>query len=89
VTPLDSVATALDCIRNGDFDVVLLGDSVPLYDKKRLTVFVRSLGIPLRIISVTDSGCDYADFADATVSNDPDKLMECIAHQLTSLSGKL
>jgi hypothetical protein len=67
VTPLDSVANALECIRNGDFDLVVLGNSVPLYDKKRLTVFVRSMGIRVRIISVSyfPNGC--AEFADATV----------------------
>ncbi len=89
VTPLDSVANALECIRNGDFDIVLLGNSVPLYDKKRLTVFVRSLGIPVRIISVTDFPADCADYADATVTSEPHKLLQCIGEVLAGLAGKL
>jgi hypothetical protein len=89
VTPLDSVANALECVRNGDFDLVLLGSSVPIYDKKRLTDFVRSLGTAVRIVSVTDSPNDCADFADATVTNEPVKLSQCIGELLAALVGKL
>jgi hypothetical protein len=87
VTPLGSVANALECIRNGDFDLVLLGDSVPLYDKKRLTVFVRSLDSRVRVVSVTETSPDCADFADATVSSEPMRLLQSIRELLAARSG--
>jgi hypothetical protein len=84
VTPLDSVANALDCIRNGDFDLVLLGNSVPLYDKKRLSVFIRSLGSRVRVISVAETPQDCADFADASVGDEPSMLLHCMRELLAA-----
>ncbi len=88
VTLAESIRDALDYIRYGDFDLVLMGDSIQLVDRKRLTFLIRALGSCVPVVCVTDSPSDCAAFADATINNEPTRLLECIGELLAAQAGK-
>jgi hypothetical protein len=88
VTAVGSIRDAIDYIRYGDFDLVLMGNSIRICDRERLTLLIRALGSRVPVVCVTDSSSDCAAFADATVSNEPIKLLQCIGELLAAQAGK-
>ena len=78
VTSTGSISEAIGYIRNGDFDLVLLGHSIPTDSRERLTFLIRATGSRTPVISITDcsTGCD--SFADATIRNEPSNLLQTI-----------
>jgi hypothetical protein len=84
VTPAESIRDAIDHIRYGDFDLVVMGDSIPLGERERLTCLMRALGSRVPVVCVTDCSSDCAAFADATVSNEPGRLLRCIGELLAA-----
>jgi hypothetical protein len=88
MTAVGSIRDALDYIRYGDFDVVLMGDSIRLGERERLTFLIRASGSRVPVVCVTDSSSDRASFADATVTSDPSKLLQCIGELLTAQAEK-
>ncbi len=78
VTSTGSIREAITQIRDGDFDLVLLGHSIPTDSRERLTFLIRAIGSRTPVVSVTDSstGCDL--FADATIRNEPSNLLQSI-----------
>jgi CheY-like chemotaxis protein len=75
VVPSASIREAIDHFKAGDFDLVLLGDSIPSQDKERLTFLIRSSGSRTPVISIADSSGLVDAFADATFSNDAGALL--------------
>jgi len=88
MTPAGSIRDAIDHIRYGDFDLVLMGDSIRLGDRERLTFLIRALGSRVPVLCVTDSSSDSATFADATINNEPVRLLHCIRELLAAQAGK-
>jgi hypothetical protein len=88
LTAADSIRDAIDNIRYGDFDLVLMGDSIRLCDRERLTFLIRALSSCVPVVCVTDSPSDCAAFADATVKNDPIQLLQCVGELLAAQAGK-
>lgn len=88
VTEAGSIRDAIDHIRYGDFDLVLLGDSIRLGDRERLAFLIRGLGSRVPVVCVTDSSGYGAAFADATVHNEPIRLLQCIRELLAVQAGK-
>jgi len=88
VTPVGSIRDAIDYIRYGDFDLVLMGDSIRPADRERLTFLIRASGSRVPVVCVTASASDCAPFADATVTSEPDKLLRCTAEVLAVRAGK-
>jgi hypothetical protein len=88
VTPAGSIRDAIDHIRYGDFDLVLMGDSIRLGDRERLTFLIRALGSRVPVVCVTDSPSDCAAFADATVRDEPGSVLQCIRELLAVQAGK-
>lgn len=78
VTSTGSIREAIGHIRDGDFDLILLGHSIPIDSWERLTFLIRANGSRTPVVSITDSstGCD--SFADATVRNEPSDLLQSI-----------
>jgi hypothetical protein len=78
VTSTGSIREAIVQIRDGDFDLVLLGHSIPTDSRERLTFLIRAIGSQTPVVSITDSstGCD--SFADATIRNEPSTLLQSI-----------
>jgi hypothetical protein len=55
VTSAGSIRDAIDRIRYGDFDLVLMGDSLPLGDRERLTFLIRALGSRVPVVCVSQT----------------------------------
>jgi hypothetical protein len=88
MTPAESIRDAIDHIRYGDFDLVVMGDAIRLDDRERLAFLICALGSRVPVVCVTDSPGDCATFADATVRNDPGSLLQCIGDLLAGQAGK-
>jgi hypothetical protein len=88
MTPAASIRDAIDHIRYGDFDLVLMGDSIRLGDRERLTFLIRALGSRVPVVCITDSPRDCAGFADATINNEPTRLLQCLGVVLAARAGK-
>jgi hypothetical protein len=78
VTFTGSIRDAIAHFRNGDFDLVLLGRSIPTDSRERLTFLIRASGSRIPVVCVTDSSSDSDSFADATITSEPVKLLEDI-----------
>jgi DNA-binding response OmpR family regulator len=75
VTSAGSIREAILQFRDGDFDLILLGDSIPIESRERLTFLIRASGSGIPVVCVTDSPGDHDSFADATIRNDGDDLL--------------
>jgi DNA-binding NtrC family response regulator len=78
VTSAGSIKEAIAHFKDGDFDLILLGCSIPTESRERLTFLIRSSGSRIPVVCVADSCTDSDSFADATVRNEPIKLLEDI-----------
>jgi hypothetical protein len=78
VTSTGSIREAIAHFKDGDFDLVLLGCSIPTDSRERLTFLIRSSGSQIPVVCVADSCNDSDSFADATVIGEPVKLLEDI-----------
>jgi DNA-binding NarL/FixJ family response regulator len=78
VTPIKTINEAIAHLREGDFDLVLLGHSIPTDSKERFTFLIRASGSRTPVVSVSDSSTKCDCFADATIRNDPASLLNDI-----------
>jgi len=70
-----SVREAIDHFRAGDFDLALLGSSIPAENRERLTYLIRSLGSHVPVAFVAESSGDSGRFADATLRTEPKAML--------------
>jgi DNA-binding response OmpR family regulator len=75
ITPTGSIRDAIERFRTGDFDLVLLGHSIPIEHRKRLAFLIRASGARTPVVCVADSKGDADSFADATLQNDASALL--------------
>lgn len=68
VTSAGSIRDAIDHFRHGDFDLVLLGNSIPAVSRERLTFLIRASGSRAPVVCITNSCSDCDSFADATIT---------------------
>jgi hypothetical protein len=78
VTFAGSIKEAISLFRDGDFDLVLLGNSIPADSRERLAFLIRASGSQIPVVCVADSSGDSDAFADATIKSEPIKLLEGI-----------
>ena len=76
VTSAESIREAVAHFRNGDFDLVLLGRLIPADSRERLTFLIRASGSRTPVVCVADSSGESDTFADATITGEPNKLLE-------------
>jgi hypothetical protein len=88
VTSAASIRDAIVHFRDGDFDLVLLGHSIPADSRERLTFLIRASGSRIPVVCITDSssGCD--NFADATIRNEPGNLLRDIDQLMADRAKK-
>ena len=55
VTSARSVRDAIDHFQDGDFDLILLGDSIPIESKERLTFLIRAFNPRIAVFCVGDA----------------------------------
>jgi DNA-binding response OmpR family regulator len=70
-----SVGEAVKHFLNGDFDLVLLDNSLPKRDRDRLTCLIRASGSHTPVVSIASEDSDNNPFANATIQSDPHRLM--------------
>jgi hypothetical protein len=78
VTSAVSIREALAHFRDGDFDLVLLGRSIPADSRERLTFMIRASGSRIPVVCIANCSSDCDSFADATIMDEPIKLLEDI-----------
>jgi hypothetical protein len=70
-----SIREVIDHFKAGDFDLVLLGSSIPIENRERLTFLIRSLGSHVPVAFIAESSGDSDCFADATLRTAPKELL--------------
>jgi len=70
-----SLREAADRFLTGDFDLVLLDNSLPTKDRDRLTSLIRLSGSRIPVVSVAPEHSHADSFADAMIESDPNKLL--------------
>jgi DNA-binding response OmpR family regulator len=75
VTSAGSIREAIGHFKAGDFDLVLLGDSISIEDRERLSFLIRASGSLTPIVCVAKSSGACDSFADATLKNDASELL--------------
>jgi CheY-like chemotaxis protein len=83
VRSVATIGEAIDQFRDGDFDLVLLGHRVPAESREQLAFLIRKSGSQIPVVSVTNSAGGYDAFADATLIDEPNALLEGIGRLLT------
>jgi hypothetical protein len=89
VLPVITMGEAFEHFRLGDFDLVLLGHSLPVESKERLTFLIRSCGSRTPVVSIADTAGDCDSFATATIRNDGNALLEGMGELLAKASKPL
>jgi DNA-binding NtrC family response regulator len=77
VTSVGSIQEAISHFHHGDFDLVLIGNSLSAESRERLAFLIRSLSSRIPVVYVTESPGDGESFADAII-HQPDELQQCI-----------
>lgn len=75
VVPALSLKEAVGQFLTGDFDLVLLGPYIPPKERDRLTSWIRAYGSLIPVVSISEMSDQQDAFADATLENDPNKLL--------------
>lgn len=70
-----SIREAIDHFKAGDFDLVLMGDSISKENKERLAFLLRASGSRTPVVSIGMAAGDFDSFADATLKNDSGVLL--------------
>ena len=65
-----SIKEGIDFFKAGDFDLVLMGHSIPAESKRRLAYLIRATGAQTPVVSIEKSPQAGDPFADATIHND-------------------
>jgi len=77
-----TIQEAISQFHAGDFDIVLLDDSISLEKRERLACQIRASGSQTPIVCMGDRPSECESFADATFGNDFRELFECIRELL-------
>ncbi|MGA9670190.1 MAG: hypothetical protein WBQ94_13340 [Terracidiphilus sp.] len=70
VVSAHSIRDAIEHFKAGDFDLVLLDNSISVENKERLTFLIRASGSKTPVASVVHSAADSHSFADASLGNE-------------------
>jgi CheY-like chemotaxis protein len=82
VKPASSLKEAVQCFREGDFQLVVLCHSLPKAEREQLICWIRASGSSIPIVTVS-AGFDGEDqFANAIVKRDPASLLKGIRRAL-------
>jgi CheY-like chemotaxis protein len=82
VTEAGSVAEAIDQLKSGDFDLVLLDHSIPAPSREGLTFLVRASGSLVPVVCLTEP---LANAGTSSIRpNDPDWLLQRITGQVAA-----
>jgi hypothetical protein len=77
-----SIKEAIDYFYAGDFDLVLMGYSIPFESRKRLAYLIRATGAQTPVVTIQNAPSHCDPFADATIHNDAGALLAGIGRLL-------
>ena len=83
-----SIKEAVDRFRVGDFDLVLLCQSILTDERDRLSLWIRASGSRTPVVSVSGKLYERDRFANATVANDPAALLRGIRGVLINAENR-
>ena len=87
VVSAHSIRDAIDHVKAGDFDLVLLDHSISVEDKEKLTFMIRASGSQAPVVSAAHSSGDSHSSADATLKNDSVAMLTGMGELLAIRSG--
>ena len=70
-----SVKEAIDRFQEGDFDLILMCQSLPPEEKDRLSRWIRAAGSGIPVVSVSGDVCEESVVDGVTVGSDPRTLL--------------
>ena len=79
-----SIKEAITHFRYGDFDLVLLGNSLSADSRERLIFLIRAAGSQVPVFFIADSAGARDGFADAIVRAEPTNILEEIEELMAS-----
>ncbi len=83
-----SIREAIECFRDGDFDLVLLGPAIPAESRHEFTFLIRALGSHVPVALIARSAEEYDPYADATLKHHPvDGMLAGMAALVASRQG--
>jgi DNA-binding NtrC family response regulator len=84
VTFVGSIKDAIVRFRDGDFDVILLGHSIPGDSRERLTFLIRASGSRVPVVCISDSPGNCDSSADAAIKDEPTNFLEEIGELIAN-----
>jgi len=78
-----TIREAIEHFKAGDFDLVLLGDSISRENKEKLTFLIRKSSKRTPVVSIANAPDDFDSFADATLKNDSGLLLRVMGELVT------
>ena len=84
VTLVGSVRDAFARFKDGDFDIVILGESIPVKSRQRLKLLIRASGSRVPIACISNSPNDCESLSDATVKVELTKIVSEMGELLAS-----
>jgi CheY-like chemotaxis protein len=88
VTATGSIREAIGYFRGGDFDLVLLDQSIPVASRESLTAFIRTSGSLIPIYCPTPSSGNADDCAQSAIKDEPNALLQWIGELSTIQTRK-
>lgn len=88
VTPANSVSEGIERFESGDFDLVLLGPSIPAESRDQLTHMIRASGSRIPVVCMNDATSHGDDFGHAAIKNEPHTLLQNIRERLAMQAGR-
>jgi hypothetical protein len=76
VESADSIGEAIDLFNGGDFDLVVLGDSISIDSRERLTRLIRASGSQTPVVFIGNPSRDSDWFADSTLKSESNSLLK-------------
>ena len=77
-----SIKEAFHQFHEGDFDLMILGETIPIKDRERLTCLIRASGSRIPIASISSTPWDKYVFPDASLLENPAEIVAGIRRVL-------
>lgn len=84
IVAANSIKEAMDYFKAGDFDLVLLGHSIAVEAKERLTFLIRATGSQVPVVCIAGPSGRHDSLADATFEQDSSELLTGIDELIKS-----
>ena len=82
VVSASSIKEAFHQFRDGDFDLMILGKTLPVSDRERLTCLIRASGSRMPIASISSTPWEQSVFPEAVLQENPSELLAGIRRLL-------